>query len=371
MKSVSYIVCMKKMKLLQFRKNDIGLGLVAQGIVVVLLVTIGVCLLWKQKEGENRKIDLEEMVFLEMSGMPFALENVHTEQEQQEQKESYLAYYDILAKEATDEKVEPVEVQLPVIPDLETASKIPVEKLADYDYLIQHFFRIDRTTTMSSKEVNGVALAQQNIKLNIEGQEPVIMIYHTHSQEAYCNSDGTPGTSVVGVGDYLTYLLQEVYHIPVLHHKEAYDINNRDHAYSTALPNITKVIQENPSIQLVIDLHRDGVPEGTRLVTQVQGKDTAKVMFFNGLSRTTQNGDIDYLANPYIQNNLAVALQMQMAAYEYYPGFTRPIYLKGYRYNMHVCKQCMLIEVGAQTNTYEEAKNAMEPLAHLIAKVFL
>ena len=95
----------------------------------------------------------------------------------------------------------------------------------------------------------------------------------------------------------------------------------------------------------------------------------AKIMFFNGLSRTTASGDIPYLKNPYISDNLAFSFQMQLAAAEYYPDFTRRIYLKGYRFNMHFCPKSMLVEVGAQTNTFEEAKNAMEPLADLFAKV--
>lgn len=95
----------------------------------------------------------------------------------------------------------------------------------------------------------------------------------------------------------------------------------------------------------------------------------ASIMFFNGLSRTTANGDIGYLYNPYIQDNLAFSLQMQITAEEYYPGFSRAIYLKGYRYNMHYCPKTLLVEVGAQTNTVEEAMNAMEPLADILAKV--
>ena len=76
-----------------------------------------------------------------------------------------------------------------------------------------------------------------------------------------------------------------------------------------------------------------------------------------------------YLENPYIEDNLALSFQMQLAAAEYFPTLTRKIYLKGYRYNMHLCPKSMLIEVGAQTNSFEEAKNAMEPLAFVLHKV--
>ncbi len=170
------------------------------------------------------------------------------------------------------------------------------------------------------------------------------------------------------MGDYLTELLEEE-GFQVMHHKGEYDVGDRDHAYSKAAPSIQKIINDNPSIQVVIDLHRDGVGENTCLVTTQNGKKMAKIMFFNGLSRTTASGDIPYLKNPYISDNLAFSFQMQLAAAEYYPDFTRRIYLKGYRFNMHFCPKSMLVEVGAQTNTFEEAKNAMEPLADLFAKV--
>ena len=60
---------------------------------------------------------------------------------------------------------------------------------------------------------------------------------------------------------------------------------------------------------------------------------------------------------------------MQLAAEEYYPGITRRIYLKGYRYNLHYRPKSLLIELGAQTNTVEEAMNACGPLAHVISLV--
>ena len=203
---------------------------------------------------------------------------------------------------------------------------------------------------------------------NVDG--PQILIYHTHSQEGYADSaPGNLDTTVVGVGEYLTQILREKYGMNVLHHTGTYDVNDRDHAYSNAEPAIEQILRENPSIEVVIDLHRDGVAEGTRLVTEVDGTRMASIMFFNGLSRTTALGDISYLKNPYIQDNLAFSFQMQLKAAEYYPGLARPIYLKGYRYNMHVKPKSLLIEVGAQTNTLQEAKNAMVPLADVLHRV--
>lgn len=254
------------------------------------------------------------------------------------------------------------------IPNNEPVVTYPMEKLNDFDYLLQNFYVVDRTTTINSGQLNAGDLLGRSMKLTHGPESPQILIYHTHSQEGFVDSTGDASTSIVGVGDYLTRLL-EGYGFHVLHHTGEYDVLSRDNAYSRAGPAVEQILRENPSIEIVIDLHRDGVAEGTHLVTEQGGKQMASIMFFNGLSRTTANGDISYLPNPYIQDNLAFSLQMQLAAKEYYPGFSRMIYLKGYRYNMHYCPKSLLVEVGAQTNTVQEAMNAMEPLADILAKV--
>ena len=161
-------------------------------------------------------------------------------------------------------------------------------------------------------------------------------------------------------------ILEDTYGYQVIHHTGEYDINGRDDAYANALPGVEQVLAENPSIQVVIDLHRDEMPEGTRLVMDLDGKPTARFMFFNGLSRTKTTGNIAYLYNENLEDNLAFSFQMQLKAVEYYPGLTRKIYLKGYRYNMHLKPRYLLIELGAQNNTLEEAMNACEPLAHIL-----
>ena len=160
-----------------------------------------------------------------------------------------------------------------------------------------------------------------------------------------------------------------------MHHDGVYDLINgkldRSKAYEFSEVGVRKILEENPSIEVVIDLHRDGVGNDTHLVTEANGKQAAKIMFFNGLSRTKANGDIAYLPNPYIQDNLSFSLQMQLASESMYPGFTRKIYLKGYRYSLHMMPKSLLIEAGAQTNTVEEMKNAMELLADVLTKVIV
>ena len=132
---------------------------------------------------------------------------------------------------------------------------------------------------------------------------------------------------------------------------------------------VEQVLAENPSIQVVIDLHRDEMAEETRLVTDLDGRPTARFMFFNGLSRTKKTGNIAYLYNENQADNLAFSFQMQLKATEYYPGLVRKIYLKGYRYNMHLRPRTLLVELGAQNNTLEEAMNACDPLAHILDMV--
>ena len=75
------------------------------------------------------------------------------------------------------------------------------------------------------------------------------------------------------------------------------------------------------------------------------------------------------LKNPYIEENLSFSLKLQIEAAKYYPGLMRKIYLKGYRYNLHLKPKALLVEVGAQNNTLQEELNAMEPLADILARV--
>jgi stage II sporulation protein P len=212
------------------------------------------------------------------------------------------------------------------------------------------------------------------MKIDTSTGGPKILIYHTHSQETFADSNADDvSTSIVGIGRYLTELLEDKYGLETLHHEGVYDlvdgVLDRSMAYDLAEPVIAQLLEENPTIEVVIDLHRDGVADDTHLVTEVNGKQTAQIMFFNGLSRTRANGEIDYLPNPYIEDNLAFSLQLQITATSKYPGFTRHIYLRGYRYNMHLAPKALLIEAGAQTNTVEEMKNAMEVLADVLNSV--
>ena len=253
-------------------------------------------------------------------------------------------------------------------------AKISEKKLKNYAYLRSHFYTVDQTTKTDAKELDAGKLLKKNMQIRKDGSKPKILIYHTHSQEAFKDSKaGDKKTSIVGMGDILTKELNDTYRIPTMHHEGVYDLiggkMDRSRAYQLAEVKVRKILKKYPSIEVVIDLHRDGVGNNTHLVTSIDGKKTGQIMFFNGLSRTKKNGDIAYLKNPYIQDNLAFSMQMQLAAAKKYPGFTRRIYLKSYRYNMHLMPKYLLIEAGAQTNTVKEMQRSMKVLADLLDAV--
>ena len=273
---------------------------------------------------------------------------------------------------------EPAQMTDP-LQETETVQPHPVidlspEKLADKNYLLEHFFVVDAATTADAASLNAAEYLAKDMTLKPEKDQPQILIYHSHSQETFADSrTGEEADTVVGVGDYLTEILEQKYGYQVIHVREHFDVIggeiDRSRAYDFAREYVEKVLEENPTVQVLIDLHRDGVPDGKRLVTEIGGKDTAQIMFYNGLSYTVNQGKISYLPNPYIEENLAFSFQLEYTAAEYYPGFYRCIYLAGLRYNLHLRPRALLVEAGAQTNTVQEVKNAMEPLGDILNRV--
>lgn len=310
-----------------------------------------------QKEIES---ELTCNMILEQEGQDEAQKEELAEKEKKEAEQKKQAQQkadeEAKAKEATEASTE--------------NSNYSLDKLSDFDYLLSNFYVVDRTTTIDSSQLNAKTFMEKDMKMSHDNKTPQILIYHTHSQEGYADSkEGDKSMTVVGLGDNLTKILTEQYGYNVIHHTGEYDVESRDYAYTLAAPAIEQVLKDNPSIEIVIDLHRDGVNENTHLSTEINGKQTAQFMFFNGLSRTTKNGNIDYLYNPYIEDNLAFSFQLQLKANNTYPGLARNIYLKGYRYNLHFRPKSILLEVGAQTNTFEEANNAMDPIADILHQV--
>ena len=249
------------------------------------------------------------------------------------------------------------------------AGIIPKEKLMDYNYVLNNFYVVPSVTSLRPQVLDLDKISQVDLRIEKNSTVPQILVFHTHSQEKFADSEEN-GMSIVNVGDRLVSLLQEQYGYNVIHLTDEFDmaggVLDRSEAYTYANTKLDEVLAQNPSIQVVIDLHRDGVDASKHLVTEIDGKQTARIMLFNGISYTKEQGEIDYLPNPYITENLAMTYKMFLLGKINYPDLFRCIYISGYRYCLHHVPRSMLIEAGAQTNTYEEEYNAMEPLARLI-----
>ena len=331
---------------------------------------------------KNQQVDLQACLASQIMKMIPLGNYVVQMQKEENESEDTETYELLLKKEAADETAVDSDGNL-IGQDTsqETAQTIienenlSLDKLKNFDYLVSNFYTVDSVTYLEEGDLNAEQMLAKDLTIDTKTDGPKILIFHTHSQESFVDSDGTTDTSIVGIGRYLTGILSEQYGINTLHHEGVYDLINgkldRSEAYELAEPNIRQILNENPSIEVVIDLHRDGVKETTHLATEINGKSTAQIMFFNGLCRTRTNGDLSSMLNPYIQDNLAFSLQMKIDAEKKYPGFTRRNYLKGYKYNMDLAPKMLLIEAGAQTNTVEEMKNAMEPLADILNDVLI
>lgn len=257
------------------------------------------------------------------------------------------------------------------------------DKLNNLDYLAGTMYTVERSqsgdkaTDITPDLFSAAEFLAANLKITQKGSEPKVLIFSTHSAEMFADSDpDNPFDGVLGLGQRLKEILYEKYGIAAIHHTGRFDVVDGGvrilGAYDRMQPAIKKILEENPSIEVVIDIHRDGVKESVRLVTEIDGKPVAKIMFVNGLSRVYQNGgltNLSYLPNSFQKANLAMSFNMQLAAMEAYPDLCRKIYLKPYRYSLHMAPKSLLVEIGAQTNTKQEAFNAIELFADVLAKV--
>ena len=363
----------------------------ADGLILemVPIYYVDECFIRRNEEPEGGKAGSfeEEMIWIEnLPGADdtlelekhFSKERAHGEQVPMEQLQKTEAAMESQLEEKILQNLKEAKEYAMLLENeraIETKDFIPHTKIQemdlvafkDLDTLVRNFYIIDKNTMADEKLLDVESFMKKDFHVDKGTEDAQILIYHTHSQEAFADSaPGEEADTVVGVGEKLAQILTQNYGYKVLHHTGKYDVASRDKAYSEALPAIEQILQENPSIKVVIDLHRDAVPDEQRLVMNLDGRPTARFMFFNGLSQTKKTGKITYLRNDHLKENLAFSFRMQKAAQEYYPGLSRKIYLKGYRYNMHLCPMSLLIELGAQNNTVEEAMNACDPLAHIL-----
>ncbi len=256
-------------------------------------------------------------------------------------------------------------------------SSTNLSSLNDLNYLKNNFYIVDPKTDITKDVFDIPKLVNTDLHLsNNEG--PKVLIFNTHSSEIYKDSKGTH-EGVVGLSYELQKVLKEKYGIDSIVHEGVYDmVDGKSQilgAYQRMTPDIEKVLKDNPTIEVCIDIHRDGLPDDIHLVTDINGKPTSQIMFVNGLSKVYNSegilADAPDLPNPNLQDNLAFSLALKLTANEMFPNFSRKIYLHAYRYSLFMKPKSILVEVGSQTNTWEESKNAMEPLADILASNLL
>ena len=317
----------------------------------------------------------EYLMAAETSGINVTSETFdYKENETQSSEEEKKAQEGESTAENEEQSVETEETTDVISRDVVNGNVYTKAQLSNFDF-IKRFYTVTSITSLTADIFNPQVLLDKNLSMVQDNSKPQILIFHTHSQETFIDSkDSSENMSIVGVGSYLEKLLEEKYGYNVIHDKSVYDYIDgkldRSKAYTYAEEGIRKILNENPSIEVVIDLHRDGVNENTKLITDIDGKKVAKVMLFNGISYSKMNGNITYLNNPNREENLAMSLQMKLLGEAYYPEYFRNNYINAYRYCLHLRGKSILVEAGAQTNTFEEVKNAMEPLADILNKVF-
>lgn len=244
-----------------------------------------------------------------------------------------------------------------------------LKKNLDSSYLIQNFFYADKLSGFDQDVFQPSKLLTKDLTIKKDPNNgPQILIFHTHAHEAFADSrEGVTEDSIIGAGEELTRILEEEYGYDVLHYAKQYSYNS---SYSLARKDVSKILEENPSIQVVIDLHRNGVSANnkTHTVVEVDGVKMAKVMFFNGVSHN-QDGPRANLKNPNLQSNIAFSLQMKLYAMETFPELTYKNAIKSYRFNMDLAARYTLIELGDNNNTVAEVKAALKPIAETLDSV--
>lgn len=230
----------------------------------------------------------------------------------------------------------------------------------------------------SGKSIDiGAQLAEKPDITIRDTDEPQVLIVHTHTTEAYMEyyagyyvaGDGgrtdDNSKNVCRVGDVLAAQL-EAAGIKTIHNTTVHD-SPYTGAYDRSAATVESILEEYPSIQVVIDLHRDGImlDDTTRVkpTAVIEGRKAAQIMIITGVVST------DKLPHPNWQENLRLTLRLQQAVNEKYEGLIRPLSIGAARYNQHLSKGAMLIEMGSEANTLDEAVYSAQLLGKTLAEV--
>lgn len=202
--------------------------------------------------------------------------------------------------------------------------------------------------------------------IRLETGKPQILIIHTHSSEAYSPAGldkyddlGTNRTldqnlNVIRIGKELAKIFEDC-GLNVIHDTQVFDYPSYTGSYNRSCEAVEKYLADYPSIKIVIDLHRDALCSDTvtyKTTATEQGVCASQVMLFVG-------SDASGLEHPNWRQNLSLALYLQNAVCQSYPSLMRPITLTKYRYNQHLSPGSMIVEVGSNGNTLQEALAAI------------
>ncbi len=229
-----------------------------------------------------------------------------------------------------------------------------------------------------TKNPDFAALLQQGPVLeNADTDEPLVLVFHTHTSETYLLSDNgvfwedysthtlQSEQNMIRIGRVLTERLREN-GIGVIHDTRVYDTDYTT-AYASSRQGIQQILEQYPSVEIVLDVHRDAFyysdDSRGKPVCEINGKKAAQIMIISG----AQEGDIvDF---PNWETNLRFALALQDTAGTLYPGLMRPLFFCQRKYNMDVGKNSLLLEIGSDANSLDEALYAADLCAGVIAKV--
>lgn len=216
--------------------------------------------------------------------------------------------------------------------------------------------------------------APKDFHVGTEG--PQILLYHTHTTEAYRQVTGEEYVeagawrtadelhSIVAVGDELEKEL-ESYGYTVIHDKTDHEPPSLKTAYDRSLTTMEKYKKKYPSLRVFIDVHRDAYGDeeaGKRDFITINGQECAKVMFVVGTGEK-------YSVKPNYESNYKLALAVTNKLEGIKKGFTRPIRVKTGRYNQQVSDMCLLVEIGHNANTLEQAINSAKYVAKALSEV--
>lgn len=214
-------------------------------------------------------------------------------------------------------------------------------------------------------DIDIAAELKKEVDLKIENKsDPIVLIYHTHTTEGYQTLDlgwysnsvvtrsKDPATNMVRVGDEIAKQLEEA-GIGVIHDKTIYDTTYSG-AYYRSEDQIEKYMEKYPSLQVLLDIHRDAIKNPdtgvmTKPTAEINGKKAAQIMIVSGC----EDGGV--VGFPDWEYNLRFALNLQKECEDKYPGLVRPLFFCSRQYNMHKSHCSLLIEMGSDANTLDEA----------------